>query len=44
MVMFEKLGLFVIDDGGVNFVVGVIVGGGMVINWFVCFEMFFYVL
>lgn len=38
--MFEKMGVMVIDDGGVVFIVGKLVGGGMIINWFVFLKIF----
>lgn len=38
--LFEKMGCMVIDNGGVLFIVGIIVGGGIVINWCVLFKIF----
>lgn len=43
MNMYEKMGVLVIDDGGVNFIVVKLVGGGMVVNWCVFFKMLEYV-
>lgn len=38
--LYENGGIFLSIDGCFMILVGVIVGGGFVVNWFVCIKMF----